>query len=79
VSNQDGAATPSPPPTAHDPEYHNPVLTRTHEPARETHPWLYTIPIVLVIVALIAFWFWERSHPPVAFVNHSVAAAPTTP
>jgi hypothetical protein len=79
VSNQDGTAAPNPTPGGHEPEYHNPVLTRTHEPARETHPMLYMIPLVLVILALIAFWVWQKSHPPVPIVNHAVAAAPTTP
>ena len=79
MSNQEGAPAPEPAAPEHPPEYHNPVLTRTHEPRQETHPMLYAIPVVLVIIALIAYVVWQRSHPPVPIENHAVAAAPTSP
>lgn len=79
MSNPEGGAAPEPAPPDHEPEYHNPVLTRTREPARETHPMLYMIPVALVILALIAYLIWQRGHPATTIENHSVAAAPTTP
>ena len=78
MSNQEETAAPQPAPSDH-PEYHNPVLTRTREPRRETHPMLYTIPMVLVILALIAYVIWQRSHPPVPIENHAVAPASNAP
>ena len=75
MSNPEGSASPP----EHDPEFHNPILTRTREPARETHPMLYMIPVVLVIIVLIGYMVWQHGHPPTPIENHSVAAAPTTP
>jgi hypothetical protein len=77
----DPAAPPgSPPQAAHDePFYHNPVLTRSHEPSRATGgPWLVVIPLAVVLIAGAAFWVYVQGHPGGPVVNHSVAAESTT-
>jgi hypothetical protein len=57
---------------------HNSVLIRTHEPARETHPW--AAPAVLGVAVVIAAVIWGvmATHPSGPVENHAVAAAPTT-
>ena len=58
--------------------FHNPVLTRSHEPPRANHAWLTIIPAVVVIAAGAAIWAYLGTHHEGPIVNHSVAAAPTT-
>jgi hypothetical protein len=59
--------------------FHNPVLTRTHEPARaHSSPWLVVIPVVLAVVAGVGAWVYVQTHPSGPIVNHAVAAAPTS-
>jgi len=55
---------------------HNPVLTRSREPA---HNWLMIVPLVVVIVAGAAFWVYASGHPSGPIVNHAVAAASDKP
>ena len=70
----------SPPQAAHDePKFHNPVLTRTHEPARaHSSPWLVAIPFLLAVIAGVGAWVYVETHPAPPVVNHSVAPMPTT-
>ena len=67
-----------PAPVDHPPEYHNPVLTRSHEPARANHAWVAIIPAIIAIVAGVAIWTYVSTHGGTV-VNHAVAAAPTAP
>ena len=71
----------SPPPGSdHETNFHNPVLTRSREPARSgSHPWLMIVPLVVVIVAGAAFWVYANGHPAGPVVNHAVAAASDKP
>jgi len=58
-------------------QFHNPVLTRSHEPARSgSHSWLMIIPLAVVLVAGLAFWLYVSSHPAAAWVNRSVMTSP---
>jgi hypothetical protein len=72
--------TGSPPLAAHDePMFHNPVLTRTKEPARVMGgPWLVVIPLAVVILAGGVFAAFVATHPAPPLVNHAVAALPTS-
>jgi hypothetical protein len=73
------SVSPSPQPESEE-AYHNTVLTRTHEPARSgNHSWLMIIPLVVVVVAGGAFWFYVNGHPSGPIVNHAVAAASDKP
>jgi hypothetical protein len=70
------------PPSQSDGElsFHNPVLTRSHEPARSgNHSWLMIVPLVVVIVAGAAFWVYVSGHPSGPIVNHAVAQASDKP
>ncbi len=71
----------SPTQAAHDePMFHNPVLTRTREPARaHSSPWMVVIPAVLAVIAAIAAWVYVDTHPAPPVVNHAVGAMPSTP
>ena len=70
----------SPTQAAHDePMFHNPVLTRTHEPARaHSSPWLVVVPLVIAVIAGIGVWIYVEGHPAPPIVNHAVAAMPTS-
>ena len=59
---------------------HNPVLTRSREPARSgNHSWLMIVPLVVVLVAGAAFWVFVSGHPTAPIVNHAVAQASDKP
>jgi hypothetical protein len=60
------------------PEYHNPVLTRSHEPPQANHAWVAIIPAIVAVVAGVAIWAYVGTQKTVPIVNHSVAAAPTS-
>ena len=76
MSSQD--LSPSSQPDAEN--FHNSVLTRTHEPPRAGHhPWLMIVPLVVVIVAGAAFWVYANGHQGGPVVNHAVAAASDKP
>jgi hypothetical protein len=57
---------------------HNSVLIRTHEPPRETHPWV--APTLLGIAAVTGAIIWGviATHPAGPVVNHSVSSAPAS-
>ena len=58
---------------------HNPVLTRTHEPARSgNHSWIMLGGLAVAIIAGAAFWAYASSHPAGPLVNHAVAASAPT-
>jgi hypothetical protein len=62
------------------PAFHNPVLTRTHEPARSgNHSWIMLGALAVAVVAGAAFWYFDQTHPAGPLVNHAVAAVPATP
>ena len=63
-------------PTEPHPEYHNPVLTRSHEPARANHTWVAVIPAIIAVVAGVAIWAYVSTTKAPTIVTHSVAAAP---
>ena len=63
-------------PTGAHPEYHNPVLTRSHEPPRASHPWVAIVPAIIAVVAGVAIWAYVGSQKPIPIVNHAVASAP---
>ncbi len=67
-------------PPANDADgFHNPVLTRTHEPARAgNHSWIMLGALAVAIVAGVAFWAYAASHPAGPVVNHAVAASAPT-
>ena len=55
---------------------HNSVLIRTHEPARETHPWVAPALLGVAVVAGAIIWGVMATHPTGPVVNHSVSSAP---
>jgi len=57
---------------------HNSVLIRTHEPARETHPWAAPAVLGVAVVVGAIIWGVMATHPTGPVENHSVASAPTT-
>ena len=57
---------------------HNSVLIRTHEPARETHPWIAPALICVAIAGGAIIWGVMATHPTGPVVNHSVSSAPPT-
>jgi hypothetical protein len=60
--------------------FHNPVLTRSHEPPRAGHhSWLMIVPLVVVIVAGAAFWVYASGHPGGPIVNHAVGQTSDKP
>ncbi len=72
-------ASPSSQPNG-EPGFHNPVLTRSHEPPRAgNHTWLMIVPLVVVVIAGAAFWVYVSGHPSGPIVNHAVAAASAKP
>jgi hypothetical protein len=70
--------TGSPPQAAHDePIFHNPVLTRTHEPARaHSSPWMVVVPIILALAVGAGVWAYVQGHPAAPVVNHAVGPEP---
>ncbi len=58
---------------------HNPVLTRSHEPARANHTWVAVIPAVIAVVAGAAIWAYVSTQKAPVIVNHAVADAPAAP
>ena len=66
-------------PTGAHTEYHNPVLTRSHEPARANHAWVAIIPAIIAVVAGAAIWAYVSTQKSPTIINHAVAAAPATP
>lgn len=72
-------ASPSPQPDG-EISYHNPVLTRSHEPPRSAnHSWLMIVPLVVVLIAGAAFWVYASGHSSGPIVNHAVAQASDKP
>ena len=70
----------SPTPQPDEVSYHNPVLTRSHEPPRSgNHSWLMIIPLVVVVIAGAAFWVYVNAHPSGPIINHAVAQASDKP
>jgi hypothetical protein len=57
---------------------HNSVLIRTHEPARETHPWAAPAVLGVALVIGVIIWGVMATHPTGPVENHAVASAPTT-
>ena len=71
--------SPSPQPDG-EISFHNSVLTRSHEPARSgNHSWLMIVPLIVVLVAAVAFWVYASGHSTGPIVNHAVAAASDKP
>ena len=69
-------STDSHPTGSSDPGLHNPVLTRTHEPPRSgNHSWIMLGALGVAVVAGVAFWVFNATHPSGPLVNHSVAPA----
>ena len=56
---------------------HNSVLIRTHEPARETHPWAVPAVLGVAVVCAAIIWGVMATHPGSPVANHSVGDAPT--
>ncbi|HEX3919966.1 MAG TPA: hypothetical protein VHW60_21715 [Caulobacteraceae bacterium] len=64
-----------PPSEAEGAGFHNSVLIRTHEPRRAGgNPWLTRAPLVVALVAGVAFWAYLSAHPAAPIVNHAVGA-----
>ena len=57
---------------------HNSVLIRTHEPSRETHPWIAPTLLGVAVVAGAIIWGVMATHPSGPVVNHAVGAASTS-
>jgi len=59
-------------------EAHNSVLIRTHEPARETHPWVAPTLLGVAVVTGAIIWGMMATHPSGPVVNHAVSSAPAS-
>jgi hypothetical protein len=58
--------------------FHNSVLIRTHEPARETNRWAAPAMVGAAVVIGAVIWGVMATHPTGPLENHSVASEPTT-
>jgi len=60
-----------------EPQAHNSVLIRTHEP-RSKRAWVTPTLLAIALLGGAAVWVYTEIHPAAPIVNHAVASAPAS-
>jgi hypothetical protein len=63
--------------TFDEPQAHNPVLIRTHEP-KSKRGWLMPTLLAATLMLGAAVWVYVEIHPAAPIVNHAVAPTPAS-